>query len=237
MLSVIRKEWRSYFATPIGYVFIAIFWLLGAAFFFLYNILAATANLSSLFGNLSYLFMLIVPLLTMRLFSEERKQKTDQLFYCAPVTLWSVVLGKFLAAVGVLGVSLAGTGLYLVILSRYTTLAVGSLVAHYLAFALLGACYIAVGMFMSTLTDSQITAAVLALAANMLLQLGEMSSANTVSPYLPFLPALMKCIALNQHYAQIASGVFYPTDVGYFIAFAAVFLCASVGVLAGRKRR
>lgn len=196
MLSVIRKEWRSYFATPIGYVFIAIFWLLGAAFFFLYNILAATANLSSLFGNLSYLFMLIVPLLTMRLFSEERKQKTDQLFYCAPVTLWSVVLGKFLAAVGVLGVSLAGTGLYLVILSRYTTL-----------------------------------------AANMLLQLGEMSSASTVSPYLPFLPALMKCIALNQHYAQIASGVFYPTDVGYFIAFAAVFLCASVGVLAGRKRR
>ena len=235
MLSVIRKEWRSYFATPIGYVFIAIFWLLGAAFFFLYNILAATANLSSLFGNLSYLFMLIVPLLTMRLFSEERKQKTDQLFYCAPVTLWSVVLGKFLAAVGVLGVSLAGTGLYLVILSRYTTLAVGSLVAHYLAFALLGACYIAVGLFMSTLTDSQITAAVL--AANMLLQLGEMSSVNTVSPYLPFLPALMKCIALNQHYAQIASGVFYPTDVGYFIAFAAVFLCASVGVLAGRKRR
>ena len=110
MLSVIRKEWRSYFATPIGYVFIAIFWLLGAAFFFLYNILAATANLSSLFGNLSYLFMLIVPLLTMRLFSEERKQKTDQLFYCAPVTLWSVVLGKFLAAVGVLGVSLAGDG-------------------------------------------------------------------------------------------------------------------------------
>ena len=153
------------------------------------------------------------------------------------MTLWSVVLGKFLAAVGVLGVSLAGTGLYLVILSRYTTLAVGSLVAHYLAFALLGACYIAVGLFMSTLTDSQITAAVLALAANMLLQLGEMSSVNAVSPYLPFLPALMKCIALNQHYAQIASGVFYPTDVGYFIAFAAVFLCASVGVLAGRKRR
>lgn len=77
MLGVIRKEWRAYFFTPTGYVFIAIFWLLGAAFFFLYNILAASADLSSLFGNLSYLFMLIVPLLTMRLLSEERRQKTD----------------------------------------------------------------------------------------------------------------------------------------------------------------
>ena len=102
MLSVICKEWRSYFFTPTGYVFVAIFWLLSTAFFFLYNILAATADLSALFGNLSYLFMLIVPLLTMRLFSEERRQKTDQLFYCSPVSLLSVVGGKFLAAMGVL---------------------------------------------------------------------------------------------------------------------------------------
>ena len=201
--------------------------------FFLYNILTATANLSSLFGNLSYLFMLIVPLLTMRLFSEERKQKTDQLFYCAPVTLWSVVLGKFLAAVGVLGVSLAGTGLYLVILSRYTTLAVGSLVAHYLAFALLGACYIAVGLFMSTLTDSQITAAVLALAANMLLQLGEMSSASTVSPYLPFLPALMKCIALKSALRADCQRRFVSNGRGLFHC-----VCGSIPVrLGGRACR
>ena len=72
MFSVMRREWRAYFVTPVGYVFIAIFWLLGAAFFFLYNILAASADVGSLFGNLSYLFMLIVPLLTMRLFSEEK---------------------------------------------------------------------------------------------------------------------------------------------------------------------
>ena len=237
MLSIIRKEWRSYFFTPTGYVFIAIFWLLGTAFFFLSNILAASADLSALFGNLSYLFMLIVPLLTMRLFSEERKQKTDQLFYCSPVSLLSVVGGKFLAALGVLAVSLLGTGLYLVILAQHTALAPGMVLAHYLAFLLLGGSYIAVGLFMSALTDSQITAAVLTLAMNMLLQLLEMSAGTMTVPWLPFLPQLMQCITLNQRYAQIAGGVIYPTDIGYFLAFTAVFLAATVVVLARRKQK
>ena len=237
MLSIIRKEWRSYFFTPTGYVFIAIFWLLGTAFFFLYNILAASADLSALFGNLSYLFMLIVPLLTMRLFSEERKQKTDQLFYCSPVSLLSVVGGKCLAALGVLAVSLLGTGLYLVILAQRTPLAPGMVLAHYLAFLLLGGSYIAVGLFMSALTDSQITAAVLTLAMNMLLQLLEMSAGTMTVPWLPFLPQLMQCITLNQRYAQIASGIIYPTDIGYFLAFTAVFLAATVVVLARRKQK
>lgn len=237
MLSIIRKEWRSYFFTPTGYVFVAIFWLLGTAFFFLYNILAASADLSALFGNLSYLFMLIVPLLTMRLFSEERKQKTDQLFYCSPVSLLSVVGGKFLAALGVLAVSLLGTELYLVILAQRTALAPGMVLAHYLAFLLLGGSYIAVGLFMSALTDSQITAAVLTLAMNMLLQLLEMSAGTMTVPWLPFLPQLMQCITLNQRYAQIASGIIYPTDIGYFLAFTAVFLAATVVVLARRKQK
>ncbi len=237
MLSIIRKEWRSYFFTPTGYVFVAIFWLLGTAFFFLYNVLAASADLSSLFGNLSYLFMLIVPLLTMRLFSEERKQKTDQLFYCSPASLLSVVGGKFLAAMGVLAASLLGTGLYLVILAQRAELLPGMIFAHYLAFLLLGGSYIAVGVFMSALTDSQITAAVLTLAANMLLQLLEMSAGNMVTPFLPFLPTLLKAIALNQRYAQIASGVIRPTDVGYFLAFTAIFLAATVLVLARRKQK
>jgi len=137
----------------------------------------------------------------------------------------------------VLCVSLAGTGLYVLILSLYADLSLGSVMAQYLAFLLLGACYIAVGLFMSSLTDSQITAAVLTLAANMLLQLAEMSSATAATPYLPFLPALLGCVSLNQRYSQVASGVIHPTDVGYFLLFAAVFLCAAVAVLALRKSK
>lgn len=235
MFSVMRREWRAYFVTPVGYVFIAIFWLLGAAFFFLYNILAASADIGSLFGNLSYLFMLIVPLLTMRLFSEERKQRTDLVFYCSPTPLGAVVLGKFLAALGVLLVALLGTGVYLLLLAQRASLAWGTVAANYLGFVLLGGAYIAVGLWMSALTESQVTAAVLTLAANMLLQLAEMSAASLVTPFLPFLPTLLQCIALNQHFAQIASGVVYPTDIGYFLVFVTVFLSATAWLLARRK--
>ena len=235
MFSVMRREWRAYFVTPVGYVFIAIFWLLGAAFFFLYNILAASADIGSLFGNLSYLFMLIVPLLTMRLFSEERKQKTDLVFYCSPTPLGAVVAGKFLAALGVLLVALLGTGIYLILLAQRATLAWGTIIANYVGFVLLGDAYIAIGLLMSALTESQVTAAVLTLAVNMLLQLAEMSSASLVTPFLPFLPSLLQCIALNQHFAQIASGVVYPTDIGYYLIFITVFLSATTWLLAHRR--
>ena len=239
MPGIIRREWRAYFCTPVGYVFIAIFWLLGAAFFFLYNVLAASADLSALFGNLSYLFMLISPLLTMRLFSEERRQKTDLLYVCSPTPLASVVLGKFFSALGVLAVSLLGTGLYLLLLAQRAPLYPGMIFSHYLAFMLLGGATLSVGVLMSALTESQITAAVLTLAVNMLLQLAEMASASASAPLVPFLPQVLDAIALNQRYAQIASGVIRPTDVAYFALFTTVMLllCGLVLVRRGQRRR
>lgn len=235
MLSVLKRELRQYFFTPMGYVFVGIFWLLGAAFFFLYNVLAGTSDLTALFGNLSYLFMLIVPLLTMRLLSEERKLKTDQLLYSTPTSLSAVVLGKFFAALCVLLIALAGTGVYLVILARYASLQPGMIVSHYLGFFLLCACYVAIGVLMSALTESQITAAVLTLAVNMLLQLAEMAAPSMHVPFLPFLPALLRALALNAHYARFQNGVITPADVGYFALFIAVALSLTIYILRRRQ--
>ena len=89
---------------------------------------------------------------------------------------------------------------------------------------------------MSALTESQVTAAVLTLAANMLLQLAEMSSGSLVTPYLPFLPSLLKLLALNSRFASMATGVIRPTDVGYFVVFAGVLLALTVYILARRRR-
>lgn len=235
MLDVMKRELRSYLYTPVGYVFLCVFWLLGAAFFFLYNVLAASADLGALFGNLSYLFMLVVPLLTMRLFSEERRQRTDQLLYCSPTPLGTVVLGKFCAAVCVLAVALLGTGVYPALLSGRATLQWSMVSSHYLGLLLLGGCYIAVGLLMSALTESQVTAAVLTLAVNMLLQLAEMSASSVHVPYLPFLPSLLSLVALGARYERFATGVIKPTDAGYFIAFIVVMLALSTYVLARRR--
>lgn len=224
MLSVVKREARQYFHTPVGYVFLAIFWLLGAAFFFLYNLLSGSSDLRELFGNLSYLLMLIVPLLTMRLFSAERRQRTDQLLYCVPTPLPAIVLGKFLAALGVLVIALLGTGLYVAVLARLAPLNPGVIASNYLGYLLLGAAYISVGVLMSALTDSQLTAAVLTFAVNMLLQLAEMAAPTLHVPYLPFLPSVLEALSLNSRYGRFAAGVFGPADAGYFLLFIAAAL-------------
>lgn len=231
MLSVIRREMRQYFVTPVGYVFLTIFWLLGAAFFFLYNVMAGTSDLNSLFGNLSYLLMLIVPLLTMRLLSDEKRLKTDQLLLSSPTSLGTIVMGKYLAALCVVAIALLGTGVYVAVLGCFARLQPGMTAAYYLGFFLLCACYVAIGLLMSALTESQVTAAVLTFAANMLLQLGEMSAGSVYVPFLPFLPSVLSALALGEHYGKIASGVFRLRDVGYFGVFAGVLLCLTVFVL------
>ena len=235
MLSVWKREMRQYFHTPVGYVFVTIFWLLGALFFFIYNILRGTSDLTELFGNLSYLFMLIVPLLTMRLFSAERRQKTDQLLYCVPTPLPAIVLGKFFAALGVLLIALAGTGLYVGVLARYARFQPGMIFAHYAGYFLLCAAYISVGVLMSAMTESQLTAAVLTFAANMLLQLSEIAAPTLHVPYLPFLPTLLGALSLNSRYGRFATGVIRPSDAGYFLLFIAVALSLTVYRLRCRR--
>lgn len=237
MRNVWKFELRRYFLTPVGYVFIVIFWVLSAAFFFLYNVLRGTSDLTELFGNLNYLFMMIVPLLTMRLWSAERRQRTDQLLYCTPTPLTAIVMGKFLAAVSMMAVALAGTGIYIVVLARYAALQPGMIAVHYLGFFLLAACYISVGVLMSALTESQVVAAVLTFAANMLLQLAEMAAPSVHIPYLPFVPGLLQALALNAHYARFTSGVVSPADIGYFGLFLTVTLSLTVCLLRGQHMR
>lgn len=235
MLNTAGFELRRYFATPAGYVFLVIFWLLGAAFFFLYNVLRGTSDLTQMLGNLSYLFMLLVPLLTMRLWSAERRQRTDQLLFCSPTPLVSIVLGKFLAALAMTAIALAGTLVYVAVLARYASPLPGMVAAGYLGFFLLAACYLSVGLLMSALTESQAAAAVLTLAANMLLQLAEMAAPSLHVPYLPFLPALLSALSLNARYAKLVSGVVTPADAGYFGLFLTAALALTV--LALRLRR
>ncbi len=231
MFSVMKRELRQYFCTATGYVFVVIFWLLGTAFFFLYNIAQGSSDLSELFGNLSYLFMLLIPLITMSLLSADRRLKSDVLYFCTPTPLWAIVMGKFFAALAVLLIALLGTGVYAGVLDYLAGQSAGMLFAYYGGLFLLGACYIGVGILMSAFTESQIVAAVLTLAVNMLLQLAEMIAPTVYVPYLPFVSNILKAAALNTHYASFASGVILPTDVGYYVLFLTVMLSLTVYVL------
>lgn len=169
MLAVYKKELRTYFTSMIGWVFIAFLLVLAGLYFMLYNLMSGLTNFSYVFQGIEMLFVfLLVPVLTMRIVAEENRQKTDQLLYTAPVAVWKIILGKYLALISVFAIGIGIIATYPLILgslvSKVATAgeAVDYAVAYgsTLGFFLLGSAYIAIGMFISSLTESQVIAAV-----------------------------------------------------------------------------
>ncbi len=160
MIAILKKEFRSYFSSPTGFVFMGFFLLLTGFFFVMTNVLQANPDYNSVLGSITFIFLIVVPVLTMRLISEETKQKTDQLLLTSPLSLTKMVLGKYFAAVGVFLLTLLVTALYPVLLSLFGSVAVWEILGGYIGFFLLGSSFIAVGLFVSSLTDNQVVAAI-----------------------------------------------------------------------------
>ncbi len=160
MLAIYKKELRSYFTSMIGYVFISVFLLIVGIFFVVQNLLSQSANIEYTLSSITFVFVLLVPLLTMRIMAEENKQKTDQLLYTSPVTANSIVLGKFLAVLSIFGIVMLITCLFPLIMKLYGTVPMASGYASIFGFLLLGAAYLSIGLFISSLTESQVVAAV-----------------------------------------------------------------------------
>lgn len=169
MLAVYKKELRSYFTSMIGWVFIAFFLILTGLYFMVYNLMNGMTNFSYVFQGIELFFiLLLVPVLTMRIVAEENRQKTDQLLYTSPVSISKIILGKYFALITLFGISMLVVCLYPLILSGLVksaatgTESVDFAIAYgsALGFFLLGSAYIAIGMFISSLTESQVIAAV-----------------------------------------------------------------------------
>jgi ABC-2 type transport system permease protein len=165
MLAVFKKELKAYFSSATGFIFMGFFLLVCGIFFAMLNLFSASPNYNSVLGNIVFIFLLVVPTLTMRLLSDEARQKTDQLLLTSPLSLSDLVLGKFLAAVSVFVITLLVTCLYPIILSFFGNLAVWEIIGGYIGFFLLGASFISIGLFVSSLTDNQVIAWVVTFAA------------------------------------------------------------------------
>ena len=159
MIAIMLRELRTYFLTPIGYVFMGLFLLVSAFFFTAQNVLLAQVNLANFLASILFLYIFSTPLLTMRLLSEERKQRTDQLLLTSPITVLEIVLGKFLAAFIVFLCTLVVTVLYALVIYFYGDLAVWETVGAYIGFLLLGGSFIAIGIVISGVSENQVSAA------------------------------------------------------------------------------
>ncbi|MEK7748039.1 MAG: ABC transporter permease [Nitrospirota bacterium] len=235
---LIGKELRLYFISPIAYVLAMVFLLITDFLFYLQ--ISAFANMSTrmmqlqqsmpdvtihqvifhpAFMNMGIILLLMVPLLTMRLFAEEKKGRTMELLLTSPITLTEIVLSKFLSAFFVYLILLALTLHVPLILSAFITVPIKPLLASYLGLSLMGAVFVAFGVFASTLTENQMIAAVSSFGISIGLWLvgaGDQSAigGGDGTP----LSAVLNFLSLVQHLDNMARGLINTRDIGYFVS-------------------
>lgn len=161
MTAIYKRELRSYLTSMIGYLFIFFILLLTGIYFSAYQLDAAYPKFEYTLSALTFVFLISVPILTMKILAEERKQKTDQLLLTAPVSVGKIVMGKYLALITVFVIPMAIICLYPLVMSKFGTVSLGTAYTAILGFFLLGCANLAVGVFVSSLTESQVIAAVL----------------------------------------------------------------------------
>lgn len=181
MLAVFRRELKSYFTTPIGYIFMGVFLLISGIFFSLMNLLQNDGNYVNVLNTIVFIFLFLVPILTMRTLSEEKKNKTEQLLLTSPLSIWDIVVGKFLASSVLFLITLVITLIYPLIIKFNGYVAPTEVLCTYIGFFLIGCSFIAVGTFISSLTENQISSAIGTFGALLILWIMEWITQNVQS--------------------------------------------------------
>ncbi len=233
VLAIARRELASYFDSPIAYLVVSVYLILSGALFFSSVFIMGQADLRGFFGLAPLLLFIMVPFLTMRLLAEERASGTLELLLSMPVTDWQVVLGKYLAATGLLAVLYLLTITVPISIAQVGPLDAGATVAAYVGLLLMSATYAAVGLMASAFTRNQIIAALVALFIGFFLFiLGQLSS---VFP--PEIARICAAISIAGHFDAIQRGVIDLRDVLYFVTLSGGCLLIAQASLESRRWR
>lgn len=233
--TIAGKEFRSYFQSPIAYIFITAFLVLTHFFFFRGFFLINQATMREFFALIPIVFLFFVPALTMRMWAEERKLGTTELLLTFPVKDWEAVVGKFSAALGFLAVALGCTlplALTVILLGRPDG---GALVGGYLGSLLLGATYLAIGLWISSLTSNQIVAFILGLFGCFgIYMVGEPIILSAI-PQALGLRSLFANLSVGYHFDSMGRGVLDLRDLLYYVSVIAFFLFLNIRAIESRK--
>jgi len=234
MWAICKREIQSYFYSPIGYVFIAMFMLICGILFFAVNIAVTspTSDYVSTLQSMTIFFSFIVPVLTMRSFADERKTKTDQLLLTAPIKISHVVLGKYFATLFVLFVTLLLNTVYPIVLSIYGSPDAAGILASYIGFFLMGATFMAIGIFISSLTESQVVAAVSTFAVAFVLWLGS-RALSTLD--VPIVQTLVSSLSIYDRYSSFSNGIIGFSPIIYYLSISGLFVFLTVRVIERRR--
>lgn len=232
MTAIFKRDFRAYFTSPIGYVFVASFLLVLNIYFYLINVYSASAAIENTFSFIITMLVFLVPVLTMRTFSEDYKQKTDQLLLTAPVRLTGIVVGKFLAAFGVFVLAMLFTLIYVIVIAMFGTPNAAMILGNYVAILGVACAYISIGLFISSLTENQLVSCVATLGAFLFLYLVDyMYSYINVT----WIQNLIYWFSMFRRYNTFTQGIFSLSDFLFYISVAATFIFLTVRVLEKKR--
>lgn len=242
MVAIFKRDFASYFTSTLGYIVIGMYLMLSGFFFWMVCYLSSYNSIVDVINNMLYVVFFLVPLITMRSFAEEKRQRTDQALLTAPVKLWEIVLGKYLSAAVLYAICNLVYFFYAFILMITTgaTIQWGLLVSGWLGSMLLGMALLAINLFYSSLTEYQIIAAVIGLGTGLVLMLYD----SILSALQNFIYTLFSVeyefivldkISLTSHYGNLVSGIINPADIVFYLSWIGLFLFLT-GRILDRKR-
>ena len=232
MKAIFKKEFKSYFLSPIGYIFVGIFMILCAMFFLTSSIQYQIADIGGLFSNINVIYLFLVSILTMRLLSEEKNKKTDQLLLTAPVSVTEIVVGKYLAAMAVFGVTIVISFVFPITMFIFGNPPISEVIGSYIGFILLWGSFIAIGVLISALTESQMIAAVFTFGVLLLIYFMDWICGNITNKTVL---AIAQWFSLMNRYGEFQSGILNIANIVYYLSFIFVILFLTVRTIEKRR--
>jgi ABC-2 type transport system permease protein len=241
LLAILYKEITGFFSSLVAYITIAAFLIVTGLFLWVFpesSILDyGYAGLDSFFNIAPYIFMFLIPAITMGSLAEERKDGTFELLATRPITDWDIIGGKFLASLAIVVLTLLPTFVYYLTIYQLGipkgNIDAGAVIGSYLGLVLMGSAFVSIGLFASSLSKNQI----IAFTVSVVLSFFAFSGFDSISQVLSFqnVNSYLTNLGINQHYQSISRGVLDTRDLMYFISFSALFLLFTKTILGGRK--
>ena len=228
MKAIFDRELKAFFDSPVGYIFVGVFIALCSFFFVNGALMYQTADLNVVFSNINVIYLFLISMLTMGLFSTERSRKTDQLLLTSPVSISKIVTGKYFAALGVFGTTLVLSLVYPIVLNLFGSPSISEIIGTYIGFILLWSTFIAIGTFISALTESQIIAAVITFGVLLIVFYMKALTAGISNETVK---SIVRWFSLMDKYSEFQAGVLNFESVVYYLSFIFVFLFLTAQVI------
>lgn len=232
MSAIFKREFGSYFTSPVGYVVLAAYMFFSGIFFYFYCLYAGTSSMYTVFQSMYFIVLFIIPLITMRLFSEDKKLRTDRALLTSPVGIPAIVSAKYFSAISIFFLCLCSYIIEGIVLSFMTSPDWSVILGNVFGMLALGSAFTAIGVFISSLTESVIVSAIVSFVVNVLISLIDtLSSTVTVD----WLKNLLNTLSFQDKYTNFALGLISLGDVVYFVSVAVLFLFLTDRVIERRR--